>query len=169
MKKVVAVSGVFQDQSSAADALEALWKLGVPKNLVSVTVPDAGTFKADDEGDVDWPKAMARGAEVGVPVGALAGLALMAVAHPVFGMALLAGIPGGVVLGALLGGTAGLVAMVPADAHGERYHTVKMDGHEFLVVVQTPEPKRIHEVLARHGAVCFLDEMHLVDSEIEAV
>lgn len=165
MKASAIVSGVFKDRDATEEALKALWQRGVSEEQVSVLIPDPGIYKAFDEGDVDWAKAMARGAGAGAPVGALAGLALMAVASPIGGVALLAGVPSGLVLGTIVGGSAGILAKVPQEPHGEHFHEVKVGSDELLVTVRTSEPGAIKEVLDAHGACCFLDEMHRIDAE----
>ncbi|HVK02822.1 MAG TPA: hypothetical protein VM490_05075 [Armatimonadaceae bacterium] len=168
------VSAVFDSEAQAERAIVALRQLGVRDNQLSVvarhgdstgvTGTGSAATAAADHGDTAGER-MGKGALVGAGVGALFGLAALAIpgVGPFITAGFLAealGVTGGAAAaGAIVGGTSGAIAGAFARAgyderESEFYGSAVERGGVFVAVDTTagmPTPEQIRQVLADHG------------------
>jgi hypothetical protein len=163
------VPGVFGDRSSAEAAIEELRNLGLTDDDLGVAVPEPGRYVIEQHAEEEAVKGLAEGAAFGAPIGAIAGLGLMAVALGAAGLTvglggLLVGVGGGAGWGSILGGAAGFSARVRLDDLEDRYCEIPLGGEDVLVVARAGDRiAKVREIMQAHGAKCFLDEAHTSD------
>lgn len=164
------VSAIFDSQNEAEQAVQALRQLGVTDASVSIVARHGGETQvvgggtvADDAGDT--AERVGKGALAGAGVGALFGLA--AVAIPGVGpfitagwLASTLGIAGGAAAsGAIVGGTSGAIAGAFAragyDEHEAHYYGSAVEQGNVFVAVDTANTTasaaEIRDVLHRFG------------------
>ena len=162
------VPGVFHTREQAEAAITQLrGELGLTEGDLGLVVPNPGVYEVAPEEGVEVAEGFGEGLAIGVPVGALAGMALMAIAAPgagvigLGGLLLIGGLGGGL-WGAFLGGEAGIVARVRRSTRDMDECEIPVGSTEVLVMAR-PEKhllQRTRDIMEEHGAVCFLREDH---------
>jgi hypothetical protein len=157
------VAAVFPDRGTAAEAVDELRSLGLGSGHLGIAVrtDDLAVFEHDE--DDELLRDTETGALLGVPIGALAGLALAAFAVPgigligVGGMFALAGASAlwGGLVGAYLGAAAGDEGWA---AHADLSYTALGPGEVLVVVCSHGHADTVREVLERHAG-----RIHAVD------
>lgn len=171
--------GVYIDQQSALDAIEALKKAGFPATQISLLghapeqAPAEGDIVSDGTSDPDLYERQMKIATRGVGIGAVVGPILGILAG--IGLLSIPGLGTLVGAGAIAGGLAGLdagligggVISALAIAAGGKENEGKYQGHleegRYLIIAQgTPdEVKHAHDVLTEHDNHMALDVHHV--------
>jgi hypothetical protein len=157
------IAAVFADRESAAEAVDELRSFGLGSDHLGIAVHsgDVAVFEHDE--DEELMRDTETGALLGVPIGAVAGLALAAFAVPgigligVGGMFAIAGASAlwGGLVGAYLGAAAGDEGWA---AHADLSYTALQPGEILVVVCSHGRADTVREVLERHAG-----RVHAVD------
>lgn len=152
------LGAVFDDRTSAESAVEALLAAGLAEEHLGIAVhhPDESVV-FDEDVDHDVAAGMETGIAVGAPLGAIGGMAFLALAVPGVGTI---GVAGALAAGAVVGGLAGTVigAFLGLEAEepllDEEWHweRVTLEPGEVLVVVAGHgHPVDVADILVDHG------------------
>ena len=166
------VPGVFDNRERAEEAIQALRASGLPEKALGLAVLDPGRYRLAEHSDSEAAAGVMRGIGIGVSLGSLAGIAVMAVAAPwlevgqTLGLGgLLIGLEGGALWGAFLGGTGGLAMRVRMNADEDRWCEIPMGSGDILVVARAGEhAAHVRHIMQAHGARCFLEPTESVVS-----
>jgi hypothetical protein len=148
---------VFTARTAAEDAVAGLRSEGIAGEDLGLAIHRATDLAFEDDVEHDESVAIGEGVLVGVPIGALAGMGLVAVALPGIGTVavgglLAAGGAAGGVFGAFMGGLLGLVKADPELSRREAWERHRLAPGEILVVARSHEqPDVVRSVLTRHG------------------
>ena len=160
------VAAVLPSHAAADAAVADLRVLGLSDAQIGVATPLPGHYRALEEEDLPPGTAgtMAKAAAVGAPLGSVAGLAIMEAlvlgAGEVGLGGALVGLVGGGVWGAFFGGFGGLIAKLRTQEGTEHVCEIRLGGNDVLVVAHAGAQSAVaHEMLHRHGARCFLDDV----------
>jgi hypothetical protein len=165
------VPGVFPTREQAEAAVAELRHLGLTDADLGVAVADSGRYRlmGDDAGRA--LSAVKTGVAVGIPVGSLAGLALVGLGFPGLGVlglgGLLIGLEGGAIWGAILGGYGGLAVKLRTDSEQDKWCEVPLGGGDILIAARIDKQTglgtdEVRELMEQHGARCFLDQAQRV-------
>lgn len=152
------LGAVFADRGGAEEAVDALLAAGLAHEHLGIAVRHEDEPVAFDE-DVDHEVAvgMETGVAIGAPLGAIGGMAFMALVVPGIGIV---GVAGALAAGAAVGGIAGTVLgaflgleteepLLDEEWHWER---VTLDPGQVLVVVAGHDhPVDVADILVDHG------------------
>lgn len=152
---------VFREREQAEAAIADLRRLGLTDEDLGLLTLAPGRYLLDDDTAAEAMEGVRRGIAVGVPLGSLAGIGLMAgTLHGLraFGLGgILAGAPGGALWGAVLGGLIGLIARAHWDADEDQVCELPLTPGEVLVLARAGvRTDQARKVMARHGARAFL-------------
>jgi len=157
------IPAVFEEHRHAEAAVAELRALGIADDHLGVAIHEPGEHVYEQDAERETLEAVRRGLMVGGPVGALAGIALIAVALP--GVATigiggaLAGVPSGTLAGGFLGGLAGLLAKVRLVDDEERWAEIPLSAGNVLLAVRTHgREDQVIDLLRRHGGRCVISE-----------
>ncbi len=154
------VPAVFSSKADAEAALNELRSMGFGHDDLGVIVPDPAHFHLIDESGKETWHGLYGGTIAGIPIGALAGMAMTALIIPGLGVlgvggALLVGGVGGAMWGAYLGSITGIAAEIMHVDDIERRYQIPLQKDEILVVVLANETApEVCAVLERHNARC---------------
>jgi hypothetical protein len=155
---------VFESRAQAEAAIADLKAHGLDEDQLGIAMLDIepGDYRLLDEEERNELFGLIRGAEVGAPVGALAGIALAAFAIPGIGTVISGGglaVAGvSAYWGALCGAWAGLLRKTHYNADEERWVEIPMQSDDVLVVIKPDHHyEEIHRILLANGARYFLD------------
>ena len=160
------VLAIFRSSGEARAGVQALHAMGIPAQATASMACVAGRYQAEDfslreEGDGLW-----KGAALGVPVGALFGIAL-AVSVPNPGVGVVAGLAVAGAAGCgILGGLVGAIARARFDDDEAEFIEIPDGDGSELVIAFSRRPQRVREVLRRSGASGFLDSTTPHASEV---
>jgi len=150
------VVAVFSDRGAAEAAVDRLIADGFGSEHLGVAVrgEDSVVFEHDDE--ADSARDVAKGVGVGIPLGAIAGIALISATTGGLGLGGALAMGGaGAVWGVILGGAAGLAHGEASRTEHEHLLSEHLEPGQVMVVVDSHE--RIHTVtktlLAHGGAI----------------
>ncbi|MDZ7733192.1 MAG: hypothetical protein U5R31_08790 [Acidimicrobiia bacterium] len=150
------LGAVFEDHRAAEQAIDELRRVGTAEDHLGIVVREPhGHDGLGEAVDAETAHATGEGIAVGVPVGMLGGMAIMAIAASggVIGLggALVAGAAAGLTGGAFFGGALGL-ATDRAITEEEAWEDLALDDNEVLVAVHpSADRDRARAVLERHG------------------
>jgi hypothetical protein len=150
------LGAVFENHQAAEAAVRELRQAGVSEEHLGIIVRDPHEHDGLGEAvDDETLHAVEKGMAIGIPVGMLAGMAIMAMAVPggVIGVGgVLAGAAAGIAPGAFFGGVFGLGADRALTEEEEVWEHVGLEGNHVLVAVH-PEADRdqARAVLERNG------------------
>jgi hypothetical protein len=152
---------VFADAASAEAAIAELQRMGFADDEMGVIVADPAHHRLLDDALREEIVGLRRGVMIGAPLGALGGIALVALAAPGIGViglggVLLAGGHLGALSGLVVGAYLGLTAEIHHLEDIARKYRIPLAPEEVLVTVVT-DPKRteaVCEAMKRHGARC---------------
>ena len=158
------ILAVFDDPETAREVIRRLRaELGDDQRVVGVPL-EPGRYQLADFSLQEVVHGAVKAAQVSVPLGALAGLGVAAAAIPGVGPAALAGMAlAGAIGGFIVGGMTGAIKRTRWDRDPAGFLDVPSGSHYMLVIVRaSPAParretSRVKGVLARSGAIAFLD------------
>lgn len=150
------IAAVFPSRHAAEAAVDELRRLGLGSDRLGVAVhgDELYTFERDAEGSME--RDMAAGAVLGLPIGALAGIALVGLAVPGVGSVgvggiLAAGAAGGGLGGAMLGGVLGTAAAADdLRAHQDLEAVALEPGQVLVAAAGHGHADAVRAVLERH-------------------
>jgi hypothetical protein len=150
------IAAIFPDRQTATEAVDELRSLGLGSDHLGIAVhsDDVAVFEHDE--DEELVRDTETGALIGVPIGAVAGLALAALAVPgigligVGGMFAIAGASAlwGGLVGAYVGATVGDEGWA---AHADLSYTALEPGEVLVVVCSHGHADTVRGVLVRHA------------------
>ncbi len=161
------IAAVFPSRADATAAIDALRVLGLGSEHLGVAAHSTDSIVFEHDEDAEWVRDTEIGALVGAPVGAIAGLAVAALAIPGIGLVGLGGmfaLAGASALwGGLIGGYLGAGAGDGAwNAHHDLAYTALEPGEVLVVVCSHGQSTAIHEVVAAHsGRIHVIEPAHL--------
>ncbi|MEZ4524100.1 MAG: hypothetical protein R3A46_21080 [Thermomicrobiales bacterium] len=153
---------VFEDRQQAEAAIDALQRAGYSDEEIGVAAIEQGHYKVLDEEAHEVLMGLSKGAAVGVPAGAISGLALLAVLVPGMGTitantAILA-MTKGIWWGAIIGGWTGLMTKMRWDYDEDRWVDIPLNSGDVLVAVAPHgHYDDVHKIMKDNGARWFLD------------
>ncbi len=147
---------MLPDVTSAAAAVAHLRAEGFGSEHLGVAVREGAAVAFERDDDADYLRDVGRGAAIGAPVGALAGIGLIAAAAPGVGVGgLLALAAAGTLGGTFLGAFGGMLHGQPSrDEHAELAERVAPrlgPGEVLMVCLAHGAGGRARAVLAEHG------------------
>ncbi len=157
------VAGVFTSREQADAVLKDLLRIGLTADALEVGVPEPGRYQLEDHGSQEIGQGAVIGIAIGVPVGSLAGIGMVAAA--VSGMAssldvIGLGILFGGFWGIFFGGLAGMVPKIMAHADELRWYVLSEGGPEILVIARAgSRVDDVRKVMRRRGARAFFAEI----------
>ncbi len=158
------VPAVFGNRTDAEAALAELRQLGFRHDDLGVMVPDPEHHHLIDNSDREVWGSLSAGMVAGIPIGTLAGMALMALVIPGLGIlglggALIVGGAGGALWGAYLGSVTGLAAEIMHVEDVEHRYEISLQPNEILVVVMAhAQAERVCQIMEQHGARCLWEQ-----------
>lgn len=152
------LGAIFDDRTSAESAVDALLAAGLAEEHLGIAVHHSEESVAFDEDvDHDVAEGMETGIAIGAPLGAIGGMAFIALVVPGVGTI---GVAGALAAGAAVGGLAGTVIgaffgleteepLLDEEWHWER---VTLEPGQVLVVVAAHgHPVDVADILVDHG------------------
>jgi hypothetical protein len=161
------LGGVFTDRASAEAAVADLQSLGLADEHLGVAVHEGDRYAFDREAESEVARGLEHGIAIGAPLGAVAGMTVLALVVPGVGTLGLGGIlAAGAATGALAGGFwgayLGLTAAEQVVDNERDWERVPLEPGQVLVVVdQHGHPDDVREVLHRHGGRLVAKPAHL--------
>jgi hypothetical protein len=150
------VAAVFADREHAADAIDRLRVLGIETDHLGVALhgDESVVFEHDDE--TELLRDTASGVAVGAPIGAVAGVALAALAVPGLGIVGLGGMfafaGASALWGGMIGGYLGAAAGLDGwDAHADIRYTALEPGEVLVVVCSHGHADDVRHIMQRDG------------------
>lgn len=154
---------VFPSREQAEAAVAEIRALGLPEEDLGIAIADLepGWYLLLDDEERSEAFGMVRGVEIGLPAGAIAGVALAAFAIPGVGTVLggggLALAGAGAFWGTFWGAWAGLMSKAHWNEDEERWTNVPMEAGDVLVISRPGHHyDQVRRILTRHGALFFL-------------
>ena len=153
---------VFDSRERAEAAIAELQREGYGDEEIGVALIEHGHYRVLDEEAHEVLDGLSKGAAIGVPAGAISGIALLTVLIPGMGSitassAILA-LTKGAWWGAVIGGWTGLMTKMRWDYDEDRWVDIPLNSGDVLVVVR---PKHhydlVHRIMQENGALWFLD------------
>lgn len=150
------IGGIFPDRASAEQAVADLRRAGLADEHLGIAV-HGDRFVFEDEAEAEIAGGIERGAALGVPLGALAGMTLMSLAAPAVGPVALGGIlAAGAATGALAGGFWGAYLGLTSEAQVLEdewdWERIELAPEEVLVVAdQHGAPDLVRNTFLGHG------------------
>ncbi|HEX6301350.1 MAG TPA: hypothetical protein VF148_12855 [Acidimicrobiia bacterium] len=151
------MGGVFGDRSEAEAAVEDLRRSGLADEHLGVAMHEPGDIVFEEDVEAEMTHKLEMGVAVGAPVGAIAGMTLLALIVPGLGSLGVGGIlPAGAATGAQAGGVwEGYLGLKSEDATAEDmwdWERIRLREGEVMVVVdQHGHPDDAQRILRRHG------------------
>jgi hypothetical protein len=161
------LGAVFEDRAAAEAAVEDLIRSGLAEEHLGAAVYGSDRYVFEEDVEAETVHGMQRGIAVGAPIGAIAGMTVLALIVPGVGTMGVAGIlAAGGVTGALAGGFWGAYLGIKAEEHimGEEWdweRTPLQPGQVMVVVDQHGHPDDVRETLQRHGGRFVAKPSHL--------
>ncbi len=153
---------VFDSKERAEKAIAALQREGYTEEEIGVALIESGHYRVLDEEAHEVLSGLSKGAAIGVPAGAISGIALLTVLIPGMGSitastAILA-LTKGAWWGAVVGGWTGLMTKMRWDYDEDRWVDIPLNSGDVLVVVHPKgDYDQVHKILNTNGALWFLD------------
>lgn len=151
------LGAVFDDRSSAEAAVEDLRRSGLADEHLGVAMHESETYVFEQDVETETAHGLERGIAIGAPIGAIAGMTVLALIVPGVGTVGVAGIlAAGGVTGALAGGFWGAYLGLKAGEHimeeeWDWERTPLQPGQVMVVVDQHGHPDDVERILQRHG------------------
>ena len=161
------IGAVFPDQHSAVAAVDALRDAGLAEEHLGVAVHHSEVYALEEDVDAELVHGMERGIAIGAPIGAIAGMTLLALAVPGLGTLGVGGIlAAGGVTGALAGGFWGAYLGLTAEEPklNEEWDWERLDlqsGEVLLVVSGHGHPDQVTSLLLSHGGRLVVKPAHI--------
>lgn len=161
------LGAIFDDQTIAEAAVEDLRRSGLADEHLGVAVHGSDRYVFEEDVEVETAHGLERGMFVGAPIGAIAGMTVLALIVPGAGTLGVAGIlAAGGVTGALAGGFWGAYLGLKAEEHvmEEEWNwerTPLQKGQVMVVVDQHGHPDEVKRILERHEGRIVVKPKHL--------
>lgn len=150
------MGAIFADHSDAEAAVEDLRRLGLVDEHLGVAVRQPAGYVFERESETEVAHGMGKGISLGAPIGAVAGMTVMALLAPGVAAVGLGGLLAtGAVTGGVAGGFWGAYLGLSAEEHvlEEQWDWERTDlrpGEVLVVVCQHGDPDQVREVFDRH-------------------
>jgi hypothetical protein len=159
------LGAIFDDQTTAEAAVEALRHSGLADEHLGVAVHGSDRYVFEEDVEAETAHGLERGIFVGAPIGAIAGMTVLALIVPGVGTLGVAGILAGGVTGALAGGFWGAYLGLKAEEHvveEERdwERTPLQPGQVMVVVDQHGHPDEVKRILEAHDGRIVVKPKH---------
>ncbi len=151
------LGAVFGDRAPAEAAVEELRQLGLADEHLGVAVHHSDSYMFETDADAEVTHDIEQGIAVGAPIGAVAGMTIMALAVPGVGILGVGGIlAAGGITGAFAGSVVGATVALSVDGRllDEEWdweQTPLRPGQVLVVVADHGHPDEVPDVLERHG------------------
>ncbi len=148
------IVAIFADRTSAEAAVDHLIADGFGSDHLGIAVRSDESVAFEHDEEADLARDVVTGVAAAAPAGAIAGIALFAVATGGIGLGGILAVGGaGAIWGVILGGAAGVAHGEPAREQHEQLLAEHLDPGQVMVVVDSHD--RVHAVtqtLLDHGA-----------------
>lgn len=161
------LGAIFRDRSSAEAAAEELRRSGLADEHLGIAVHTSDIYIFEEDVEVETASAIETGTAIGAPIGAIAGMTVLALVVPGVGTIGVGGIlAAGAVTGALAGGFWGAYLGMKAEERVMEeewdWERVRLQEGEVMVVVdQHAHPDEVGKILQRHGGRMVSKPSHL--------
>lgn len=161
------LGAIFDDRTIAEAAVEDLRRSGLADEHLGVAVHGTDTYVFEEDVEAETAHGLERGIAIGSPIGAIAGMTVLALVVPGVGTLGLAGIlAAGGVTGALAGGFWGAYLGLKAEEHitEEQWdweRTPLQPGQVMVVADQHGHPDEVQRILEHHGGRIITKPHHL--------
>jgi hypothetical protein len=161
------LGAIFDDRTIAEAAVEDLRNSGLADEHLGVAVHGTDTYAFEQDVEAETIQGLERGAAIGAPIGAIAGMTALALIVPGVGTIGVAGIlAAGGVTGALAGGFWGAYLGIKAEEHimEEEWDWERIPlqpGQVMVVVDQHGYPDEVRRILERRGGRIITKPIHL--------
>jgi hypothetical protein len=161
------LGAIFDDRAIAEAAVEDLRRSGLADEHLGVAVHGSDSYVFEEDVEAETVHGMERGIAIGAPIGAIAGITVLALIVPGVGTLGVAGIlAAGGVTGALAGGFWGAYLGLKAEEHvteeeWDWERTRLQPGQVMVVVDQHGHPDDVKRILERHGGRIITKPQHL--------
>jgi hypothetical protein len=151
------LGAIFEDRTIAEAAVEDLRRSGLADEHLGVAVHGSDSYVFEENVEAETVHGMERGIAIGAPIGAIAGMTVLALIVPGVGTLGVAGIlAAGGVTGALAGGFWGAYLGIKAQEHTieeewDWEQTPLQPGQVMVVVDQHGVPDEVKRILELHG------------------
>lgn len=151
------LGAVFDDRAGAEAAVRDLRRLGLADEHLGVAVHHSETYALEEDVDAEVAHGLKKGIAIGAPIGAVAGMTVLALAVPGVGTLGVGGIlAAGGITGALAGGFWGAYLGLTAEEHALEeewdWERVPLTPGQVLIAVSGHgHPEQVVGVLQRHG------------------
>lgn len=161
------LGAIFDDRSIAEAAVEDLRRSGLADEHLGVAVHGTDTYAFEEDVEAETAHGLERGVIIGAPIGAVAGMTVLALIVPGVGTIGVAGVlAAGGVTGALAGGFWGAYLGIKAEEHvleeeWDWERTPLQPGQVMVVVDQHGHPDEVKGILERRGGRIITKPQHL--------
>lgn len=151
------IGAVFADRPTAEAAVEDLRGSGLADEHLGVAVHESDRYVFEEDAETEVAHGLEKGTALGAPLGAVAGMTVLAVAIPGIGTLGVGGIlAAGAITGALAGGFWGAYLGLTSQEHVLEeewdWERIRLQPGEVIVVVdQHGHPDDVRETFGRHG------------------
>lgn len=161
------VGATFEDRAAAEAAVEELRRSGLADEHLGVAVQGSDAYVFEEDVEAETAHGMERGITIGAPIGAIAGMTVLAAIVPGVGAIGVAGIlAAGGLTGALAGGFWGAYLGLTAEEHVQEEEwdwerTPLQPGQVMVVVDQHGHPDDVRRILESHGGRMIAKPEHI--------
>ena len=161
------LGAIFDDPATAESAVEDLRGLGLSEEHLGVAVCHSDSYMFETDADAEVTHGLEKGIAIAAPIGAVAGMTIMALTVPGVGILGVGGIlAAGGITGAFAGAVVGATVALSAegDAMDEEWEWERIPlqpGHVLVVVSGHGHPDEVRGVLQRHGGRLVAKPPHL--------
>ena len=161
------LGAIFDDRTTAEAAVEDLRRSGLADEHLGVALHEPGSHVFEEEVGAEMAHGLERGIAIGAPIGAIAGMTVLALIVPGVGAWGVGGIlAAGGVTGALAGGFWGAYLGLTAEEHvmeeeWDRERVPLQPGQVMVVVDQHGHPDDVKRILRSHGGQLVAKPPHL--------
>lgn len=160
------MGAVFDDRAQAEAAVADLRESGLADEHLGLAVHESDSYVFEEDVGAELTHGLERGIAIGAPVGAIAGMTVLALIAPGVGAFGVAGILAGGATGALAGGFWGAYLGLTAEEHvmeeeWDWERTPLREGQVLLVVDQHGHPDTVERILQGHGGQIIAKPSHI--------
>jgi hypothetical protein len=149
-------------QHPAHAARQDLRRIGLADDVVEVSVPEPGRYKAEYHESSELGRGAAIGGAIGAPVGSAVAIGVLLATVPEMSTmaAIGLGILAGSFWGLFYGGLGGVVLKMLAHADNQSRRTIAADSQEILLIAEAGSQTGIaRKIMRKHGVSCFLESI----------
>lgn len=151
------LGAVFADRNAAEAAVDDLRRAGLGEQHLGLAIRGPEDQVLEQDVDAELAHGVEKGIAIGAPIGAIAGMTVLALIVPGLGTLgvggiLVAGGISGALAGTYLGGFLGLTAEEHVLEEGWDWERLPLQPGQVLVVVaEHGDPDQVTDILQRHG------------------